>query len=137
MAHGHMNVEIRTEAAQFPEKEYINGIFLAVYICLFSGAFMAKCMMDWPSATDDRQMVVAWRGLGRCRLSCGSESSSDPFLRGKKKRKLNASLFFLKIKYAFPTSFLPKIYLFKILASHSSFSNPHLSFLLLTLTGEE
>ncbi len=27
---GHMNVEIRTEAAQFPEKEYINGIFVAV-----------------------------------------------------------------------------------------------------------
>jgi hypothetical protein len=26
-----MNVEIRTEAAQFPEKEYINGIFVAVY----------------------------------------------------------------------------------------------------------
>jgi hypothetical protein len=25
-----MNVEIRTEAVQFPEKEYINGIFLAV-----------------------------------------------------------------------------------------------------------
>jgi hypothetical protein len=28
-----MNVEIETEAAQFPEKEYINGIFLAVYCC--------------------------------------------------------------------------------------------------------
>jgi hypothetical protein len=25
-----MNVEIRTEAALFPEKEYISGIFLAV-----------------------------------------------------------------------------------------------------------
>jgi hypothetical protein len=25
-----MNVEIGTEATQFPEKEYINGIFLAV-----------------------------------------------------------------------------------------------------------
>ncbi len=26
-----MNVEIGTEAAQFPEKEFLNGIFLAVY----------------------------------------------------------------------------------------------------------
>jgi hypothetical protein len=26
-----MNVEIGTEAAQFPEKEFIYGIFLAVY----------------------------------------------------------------------------------------------------------
>ncbi len=26
----HMNVEIGTEVAQFPEKEYINGIFVAV-----------------------------------------------------------------------------------------------------------
>ncbi len=26
-----MNVEIGTEATQFPEKEYINRIFLAVY----------------------------------------------------------------------------------------------------------
>ncbi len=25
-----MNVEIRAEAAQFPEKKYINGIFVAV-----------------------------------------------------------------------------------------------------------
>ncbi len=27
-----MNVEIGTEATQFPEKEYINGIFLAVHV---------------------------------------------------------------------------------------------------------
>jgi hypothetical protein len=28
-----MNVEIGTEAAQFPEKDYINGIFVAVCTC--------------------------------------------------------------------------------------------------------
>ncbi len=28
-----MDVKIRTEAAQFPGKEYINGIFLAVCVC--------------------------------------------------------------------------------------------------------
>ncbi len=31
LAHRNMNVEIRTEAVQFPEKEYMNGIFLAVW----------------------------------------------------------------------------------------------------------
>jgi hypothetical protein len=28
-----MNVEIGAEAAQFPEKEYINGIAVAVWFC--------------------------------------------------------------------------------------------------------
>jgi hypothetical protein len=30
IAHIHIKVEIGTEAVQFPEKEYINGIFFAV-----------------------------------------------------------------------------------------------------------
>ncbi len=37
-----MNVEIGTEAVQFPEKEYLNGIFLAVRWRLF--AFFQKFM---------------------------------------------------------------------------------------------
>jgi hypothetical protein len=31
MTHGHMNVEIETKAAQFLEKEHINGSFLAMH----------------------------------------------------------------------------------------------------------
>jgi hypothetical protein len=30
IAHRYMNVEIGIEAPQFPEKDYINGIFVAV-----------------------------------------------------------------------------------------------------------
>jgi hypothetical protein len=37
----HMNVEIGTEAAQFSEKKYINGIFVAV--CTFQGFVPANC----------------------------------------------------------------------------------------------
>jgi hypothetical protein len=31
IAHRHLNVEIVTEAVQFSEEEYINGIFVAVH----------------------------------------------------------------------------------------------------------
>ncbi len=37
-----MNVEIWTEAAQFPEKEYINGIFLAVHYKPVSNQFCSR-----------------------------------------------------------------------------------------------
>jgi hypothetical protein len=38
-----MNVEIGAEAAQFPEKEYINGIFVAVWC--YSPSMAAPRMM--------------------------------------------------------------------------------------------
>jgi hypothetical protein len=37
-----MNVEIRTETAQFPEKEYINGIFVAVWLRWFMVIMVKK-----------------------------------------------------------------------------------------------
>jgi hypothetical protein len=45
-----MNVEIGTEAALFPEKEYINGIFLAVHIhkiivCRMKSVHICMCLL--------------------------------------------------------------------------------------------
>ncbi len=37
-----MNVEIGKEAAQFPEKEYINGIFVAVAGTSYNGSLPVK-----------------------------------------------------------------------------------------------
>jgi hypothetical protein len=42
-----MNVEIVTEAAQFPEKEYINGIFLAVISLNFRPASFSDSWRAW------------------------------------------------------------------------------------------
>ncbi len=43
-----MNVEIRTEAAQFPEKEDINGIFLAVQVYMRKIFRLFVTNMQWP-----------------------------------------------------------------------------------------
>jgi hypothetical protein len=38
-----MNVEIGAEAALFPEKEYIKGIFVAVLSLTDTNCYVAKC----------------------------------------------------------------------------------------------
>ncbi len=42
-----MNVEIGAEAAQFPEKEYINGIFFAVWH-YWRWKLQKACRTAWP-----------------------------------------------------------------------------------------
>ncbi len=43
-----MNVEIGTEAAQLPEKEYINGIFVAVWVSFNIIALLGACLKQLP-----------------------------------------------------------------------------------------
>jgi hypothetical protein len=52
-----MNVEIGTEVAQFPEKEYINGIFLAVWIWV-DGKWC------WVVGDAEGGVVAGWGGGG-------------------------------------------------------------------------
>ncbi len=46
IAQRHMTMEIGTEAAQFSEKEYINGIFLAVQKKLFTADLPYSCLLQ-------------------------------------------------------------------------------------------
>ncbi len=70
-----MNVEIGTEAAQFPEKEYINGIFLAVCAVLFT--LSAKLVLvyesNWCRSSLRHSLTCACLSLCSCPvlfLSC-------------------------------------------------------------------
>ncbi len=51
-----MNEEIGTEAAQFPEKEYINGIFLAV--CVSIGRVDTRIVCEEHKKTHKREAVI-------------------------------------------------------------------------------
>ncbi len=61
-----MHVESGTEAAQFPEKEYISGIFVAV--CVWEAVCVCVCeLLQKPKywAALKTWDLVAWIALGR------------------------------------------------------------------------
>ncbi len=52
-----MNVETGTEAAQFPEKEYISGIFVAVHV---SQSVVAKIAILWTGIDPGPACAAGW-----------------------------------------------------------------------------
>ncbi len=71
-----MNIEIGTEAAQFPEKEYINGIAFAVY------PFLAITLYPFLDYTLYRFLAYMYILLGAHELGA--------------RRTMNKSVFFVK-----------------------------------------
>jgi hypothetical protein len=55
-----MNVEIGTEAAQFPGKEYINGIFLAVWAPTTAWTRTRPCLPVTVLPTTAETTATAW-----------------------------------------------------------------------------
>jgi hypothetical protein len=61
-----MNVEIGTEAAQFPEKEYINEISVAVYICHSIGLKLQKVSARDRKLSQGNGMTLLMRTFVTC-----------------------------------------------------------------------
>ncbi len=75
IAHRHTNVEIRTEAAQFSEKEYINWIFLAV-----QRLYCIEACRDQRHFSRDR-----WRGTTACPACWAMGDKWSEIVSGEKK----------------------------------------------------
>ncbi len=69
-----MNVAIGTEAAQFPEKEYLNGIFVAVWSLFFFSSDWNCGLPGWCSSSP----WCWWRVPGTCPWGCGGGSPPSP-----------------------------------------------------------
>ena len=66
-----MNVKIGTEAVQFPEKEYINGIFLAVHNF---GFFLLDLQRGWgrlEAGPVGAHLAEDWALCGHTRVTSG------------------------------------------------------------------
>jgi hypothetical protein len=63
-----MNVETETETAQFPENEYINGIFLAVYGAEVSVAKPVSASRTVPEYVEERHDPTLHSSRGWQRL---------------------------------------------------------------------
>jgi hypothetical protein len=86
-----MNLEIRTESTQFPEKEYINGIILAVYVG--DGWISSAIGTGGPAeeaGQQGRQVELCRQGVTkRCRLSLLTNSASPNAGGGRELRGLS------------------------------------------------
>jgi hypothetical protein len=72
-----MNVEIGTDAAQFPKKKYLNGIFVAV--CTFQGFVYLLIVRQIFSLT---RKFTLWPRQAMCRDSCTFQTRGMHFLKG-------------------------------------------------------
>ncbi len=76
----HLNVKIGTEAAQFPEKEYIKGIFLAVQF--YQSGSLRLCRLRFLCRRQAKRKTGAVsRGRGLCRLRlCAIPFKTNKFI---------------------------------------------------------